>query len=927
MMLSMMMGRTRYLVSVMMLVAVLYGLQVKHVCATHKPPRRLLTARERILAQSDEDGGTSAWWDVARRRVLHVAANAQESDEEGRGSCSSEVSPCTLTRALNLATSGCTIQLGAGTFHTSGIVFPVNLAGTRLIGKGINQTRIVYTDGEEELDVEDRERRRGGGGRSQAAVILDIHAPSMEIEDMKVVLDIAESFRPTSGSGQAIAILLRNTADDVHIQRVSVERTMSGSSAVIGSRVPLLDGGISTTGILIHGAQECSIDWSYIMGPFKDGIVVMTYNTRVRGSVVDGAQRIGIAIIHEKPGAISVVNKIKSNIVQNLGLHGTAIEVQGNGTDVKGNTLHDWGKFGIVVCGPPGGKSGCGKCHYTREMKSLQESDYAFVVSGAYVKENTFSGNGVNEICDNGILSRVEGIDRPGDRSAWPMPVMTERWLAHVMPEDFGAECANDTGPNTFQLQFQDDEQRLKLMEELHEVGKNAELAFLENAEARAQQQEQIRDKEDMSKEMEEGEGDNMDCEEGRKGGTVGGSFSTKRKGESRGEEGANTQEGESQQGKKRQKTQPGEGATTGEEEGEGRTSRDSSETSGKEREAESGSHDSTSKGARVGEEGTGSADKKEDQGVSSPDTESEASSEEDEEERGEEQEDSDVEDWTKERWAKEVEQLEWGRTIECEIRLAHYKHLRNLQQATQAGEDITSENRFELLRREGEFNEFYASQYARKSRTVRNEIHIQQEEYERIFHWPKSYHSKERKRDGKKRKAQAVEEQSCTVEGRNDPMDGDAMEDEQGKGEREEEEVQDLRRQTAILMVQVNLLKDENRELEDDTVNVQKIATDGRGPGEQGQMAKSSGGRLETTSSRLGWQGGGLLGRGTILSGGRSGTTPFQEEFWNSKAWYQGAVLSIQTLTETVRLSSPCSGSTAEGNRIQAGNAGKQGK
>ncbi|GBG90924.1 hypothetical protein CBR_g51529 [Chara braunii] len=210
-----------------------------------------------------------------------------------------------------------------------------------------------------------------------------------------------------------------------------------------------------------------------------------------------------------------------------------------------------------------------------------------------------------------------------------------------------------------------------------------------------------------------------------------------------------------------------------------------------------------------------------EDQRESSEDSESEASSassEDDEEEEEEDQEDSDVEDWTRERWIKEVEQLEWGRTIECEIRLAHHKHVRNLQQATQAGGDITSENRFELLRREGEINEFYASQYARKSCTVKNEIHIQQEEYERLFQWPKTYHNKERKREDKKRKAQTAEEQGSTTKWGNDSMEDATMEEVQEKGEREEEDVQDLRRQAAILVVQVNLLKDENRELEDDT-------------------------------------------------------------------------------------------------------------
>ncbi|GBG71843.1 hypothetical protein CBR_g10782 [Chara braunii] len=305
---------------------------------------------------------------------------------------------------------------------------------------------------------------------------------------------------------------------------------------------------------------------------------------------------------------------------------------------------------------------------------------------------------------------------------------------------------------------MQDVEQRLKLMRELHEVGKNAELAFLENAEVRAQQQDQIGDKEERSSEMEEGEGDNMDCEQGGKAATERGSTSTKRKGEARGEMGSNTQEGDSQQGKRRQKTQSGKGGTTEQDEGE------SAGTSGKESNPDSCSRDVASKGSRAGEEGTGTAgdseedlsdkvhpdgasqyeeDKsgsqgsqvhvtledeervrerarkrgmqnvenmtlqqilqvEEDQKESSADEESEASLGEEEEEEEEDQEDSDVEDWTRDQWVKEVEQLEWGRTIECEIRLAHHKHLRNLQQVTQAGEDITSENRFELLRREG---------------------------------------------------------------------------------------------------------------------------------------------------------------------------------------------------------------------------------
>ncbi|GBG64218.1 hypothetical protein CBR_g40918 [Chara braunii] len=431
---------------------------------------------------------------------------------------------------------------------------------------------------------------------------------------------------------------------------------------------------------------------------------------------------------------------------------------------------------------------------------------------------------------------------------------------------------------------MQDAEPRLKLMKELHEVGRNAELAFLENAEARAQQQEQIRGHEEGSKDLEEGKGDNMDYEDGGRSGTEGGSTSTKRKGDSRGEDGSNTQGESSQHGKSRQKAQSGEADTAREKEEEGGTSKEASGSWGKENETDTGSLGVASKGTRAEDEETGKAggrevvsmekdpsegssqhkedrsgsqgsqeledeDKvrerarrrgmlnvdnmtmeqilqaEEDQRESSGDTENEASSEEEEEEEEEEQDELDEKDWSREQWVKEVEQLEWGRLVECEIRLAHHKHLRNLQQVTQAGEDFTSENRFELLRREGEINEFCASQYTSKTRTIRNEIHEQQEEYGRNFQWPKTYHSKERKRDGKKRKAQTMEEQSVSAGLKNDSVEDTAMDEDRANGESEVEEVQDLRRQAAILVAQVILLKDENRELEEDTTNVQKIA------------------------------------------------------------------------------------------------------
>ncbi|GBG88527.1 hypothetical protein CBR_g47997 [Chara braunii] len=193
------------------------------------------------------------------------------------------------------------------------------------------------------------------------------------------------------------------------------------------------------------------------------------------------------------------------------------------------------------------------------------------------------------------------------------------------------------------------------------------------------------------------------------------------------------------------------------------------------------------------------------------------------EEEGGEGEEEEEGED-TVEQCVQFVEQLEWGRKIECKVRLAHHKHLHNLRQATQATGDILSENRYELLKRDEELNEFYAAQYARKSRTNKNEIHMQEEEYNKCFQWPKSYHHKDNKHNNRKRKAREEADQGSEVEQAQDSQELRA-ETEEMTDETEENAKEELQRQATILEAQVNALKDQNREFEEATINLQKIA------------------------------------------------------------------------------------------------------
>ncbi|GBG85531.1 hypothetical protein CBR_g40169 [Chara braunii] len=300
------------------------------------------------------------------------------------------------------------------------------------------------------------------------------------------------------------------------------------------------------------------------------------------------------------------------------------------------------------------------------------------------------------------------------------------------------------------------EQQRMELMDQLHKVGKNAEMAFLENAEARVQQQEQWKPIGSNMEEGSEGQGENMECggEEGEGTGRSGQPL--KRKESSGEEEETDSQGGGAQKTKRQHKSTTVEGSTTAKSGEEATHDTAGSGEKGKEGEGKEGSQDDSTplladkekkereerrKGMKNIENMTEEEilQVEEDQRDGSQDLDPEDSTKEESD-----QEMPEEGDLTLEQWIQEVEQLEWGRTIEAEI-------------------------------------------------------------------------SNEGRRGSKKRKAQGAEEQGSTagnVEGSQDRLMEEA---EQQRREDEEEAKQDLRKQAAILMAQVNTLKDENRELEED--------------------------------------------------------------------------------------------------------------
>ncbi|GBG61156.1 hypothetical protein CBR_g19231 [Chara braunii] len=87
-----------------------------------------------------------------------------------------------------------------------------------------------------------------------------------------------------------------------------------------------------------------------------------------------------------------------------------------------------------------------------------------------------------------------------------------------------------------------------------------------------------------------------------------------------------------------------------------------------------------------------------------------------------------------------------------------------------------------------------------------------------RTFVWPKTYQPQGLKRSEQKRMMQQ--------EAANKSKSGDHETDEATNGREEDEQMEEEKRQAAILEAQINVLKDQNRELEADTINLQKIAS-----------------------------------------------------------------------------------------------------
>ncbi|GBG79886.1 hypothetical protein CBR_g30151 [Chara braunii] len=274
-----------------------------------------------------------------------------------------------------------------------------------------------------------------------------------------------------------------------------------------------------------------------------------------------------------------------------------------------------------------------------------------------------------------------------------------------------------------------DDKHRLRTMEKLNQIGKTAEVAYLENSKAREEAQSETRNH------NQENESEGGECGEGQSGSTKQSSTATSLKRKARTEELS-----ESEQSKQ------GEQGTKQVQSGGIKVTRDTQQTPGdqnQEMETKQGGtggsnkwrfhskgivgrlHQRSKKWKKQrakmrGTRATGrifpkgnqpvplqnlEEKKKGGEGEEGEDSE-ESSSEDGWEDTEDEEDEDDEEPETIERWVKCMQALEWEITVECEVCLAHHKHLRNLKDAMTTMEGLTTTNRFEILKKEKEIND-----------------------------------------------------------------------------------------------------------------------------------------------------------------------------------------------------------------------------
>ena len=280
----------------------------------------------------------------------------------------SNLQPCNLIQtAIDLATSGDDILIGAGRYHEN-LTIPPGKSGISLTGQGEDKTRIISSP--------NTSSPKFAPPGVPADIIIDIFSPNVTIKGVSIT---HPSGTPTM---RDIGIFVRPPALNTTIKKSNIERNRTGNflePTTPGSR-----------GILVFRASGTRIMNNEFEGNYQDHLHIPAPNSVIVENEIEDATRAGIVIIQENDSSDSSGNYISYNEVENSGVDG--IQIQSDNNFIVFNEVEDSGNTGINLCGiggciPPGTNA---------------------IASNNVIRGNDIEDSGTNDITDNGINNTVQ---------------------------------------------------------------------------------------------------------------------------------------------------------------------------------------------------------------------------------------------------------------------------------------------------------------------------------------------------------------------------------------------------------------------------------------------------------------------------------------------------------------------------------------
>ena len=293
--------------------------------------------------------------------------------ESGAGDSCISADPCSsIQQAVDIAKSGDTIHVAAGTYVENIKLGTPQTPNTKpnitIKGAGADETIVVSAG---------NSSQRPAG--IPADIVFDVWSSGVTIEGLTVSHPAGDVI------GRDIGVFAGPPANNMILQRCNIVRNRSGEyPAGPGSR-----------GVLVFRAMDTVVSRNTFSGSYEDHIHMPTSASEISRNSVYDATRLGIVIIQETEDSDNSGNTISRNTVDGSGSDG--IQVQGDNNEVSRNDVTNNGGAAIKLCGI----DKIGDC--------VMPFDVHSDTTGNTVSRNTFSDNAAAGVVDNGtdnILDR-----------------------------------------------------------------------------------------------------------------------------------------------------------------------------------------------------------------------------------------------------------------------------------------------------------------------------------------------------------------------------------------------------------------------------------------------------------------------------------------------------------------------------------------